>query len=103
KDRHVRIVLLTRPFTGSSPNPWWWKNFAHEYNAATIDVGRRLNVPVVDIYTYFNGCQDCFVDEAHFTERGHRQMAALIYDAISLDLTTPPAGARALTAMTRIQ
>src|SRR5262245_23364865 len=64
----IRTVLLTRPFTGASPTPWWWKNFAHEYNDATIATGARAGVPVVDIYTYFKDCPDCFVDEAHCTE-----------------------------------
>ena len=86
RDRHIRTVLLTRPFTGPSPTPWWWKNFAHEYNDATIATGAQTDVPVVDIYTYFKDCTDCFVDEAHFTEIGLRQMATLIYEAIRRDL-----------------
>jgi len=82
RERGIRTVLLTRPFTGPSPTQWWWKNFAHEYNDATIATGAQAGVPVVDIYTYFKDCSDCFVDEAHFTEKALRQMATLIYEAI---------------------
>jgi lysophospholipase L1-like esterase len=81
--RNIEIVLLTRPFTGPSPSPWWWKNFAGDYNDATLEMGSRSDVPVIDVYSHFKGCNDCFVDESHFTEKGMRQMAELIYISLA--------------------
>jgi lysophospholipase L1-like esterase len=82
-ERHgIQIVLLTRPFIGESPNPWWWKNVAPKYNAATIDVGKRNGVLVVDVYSYFENHPEYFVDESHFSEAGHRRMAKFIYEQI---------------------
>ena len=83
----IEVILLTRPFTGSSPPnlPLWWKNFAPEYNAATVEAGRENDTPVIDVYSFFEGCNDCFADESHFTEKGVHQMAELIYDKIHRD------------------
>jgi lysophospholipase L1-like esterase len=82
-ERHgIQIVLLTRPFIGESPNPWWWKNVAPKYNAATIDVGKRNGVLVVDVYSYFENHPEYFVDESHFSKAGHRRMAKFIYEQI---------------------
>jgi lysophospholipase L1-like esterase len=78
----IRIVLLTRPFTGESPNAWWWKHVAPEYNAATIDVGKRNGVPVIDVYSYFRYGPEYFNDESHFTEAGHRRMAEFVYEQL---------------------
>lgn len=83
-ERHgIQIVLLTRPFIGESPNPWWWKNVAPEYNAATLGVGKRNGVPVIDVYSYFENYPEYFVDESHFSEAGHRRMAKFIYEQIT--------------------
>src|SRR5262245_4681531 len=82
KSHGIQIVLLTRPFIGESPNPWWWKNAAPEYNAATIDVGKRNGVLVIDVYSYFENRPEYFVDESHFTEAGHRRMATFIHEQI---------------------
>ena len=78
----VTVVLLTRPFTGESPSPTWWKNFAPEYNAATMEVGREMNVPTVNIFAEFAGRADDFIDEAHLTEAGHRRLAEVVYKEI---------------------
>jgi lysophospholipase L1-like esterase len=78
----IRIVLLTRPFTGESPHPLWWKHLAPAYNAATIDVGKRNGLPVIDVYSYFMHAPEYFSDESHFTEAGHRRMAELMYERL---------------------
>lgn len=80
--RGVQIVLLTRPYVGSIPNPYWWKNRGADYNAATAEVAARLNVPFVDVYSYFKGRDSLFADESHFTAEGHRLAAAVILDHI---------------------
>jgi len=82
-ERHgIQIVLLTRPFIGESPNSWWWKNLGPKYNRATIDVGKRNGVLVIDVYSYFENRPEYFADESHFSEAGHRRMAKLIYEQI---------------------
>jgi len=78
--RRIKLVLLTRPYTGTSPSPWWWKNFAPQYNATTLEVARRAGVPAIDVYSIFKNCTACFVDESHFTEKAMRQMADLRKD-----------------------
>ena len=78
----VTVVLLTRPFTGQSPSPTWWKYFAPEYNAATMEVGREMDVPTVDIFAEFAGRAQDFIDEAHLTEAGHRRLAEVVYKEI---------------------
>lgn len=80
--RNIQIALLTRPFTGHSPNPWWWKNLGPAYNAAVIEVGRSTGVPVIDVYGHFREKTQYFVDESHFTEEGHQLMARLVYERI---------------------
>jgi len=90
--RRIKVVLLTRPYTGISPSPWWWKNFAPQYNATTLEVARRVGVSGIDAYAIFKDCMDCFVDESHLTEKAMRQMARLIYEEIQQDVpATPPA------------
>ena len=78
----INVVLMTRPFTGESPSPTWWKNFAPDYNAATLEMGREMNVPVLDVYTEFTRRTDEFVDESHFTEAGLRRLAVMVYSEI---------------------
>jgi lysophospholipase L1-like esterase len=82
KDKHIEVVLLTRPFTGPSQNELWWKNFAPEYNAAAKEVGKGNNVLVIDISSQFEGKDQYFSDEAHFTKEGHERAAHIIYDGI---------------------
>lgn len=88
KARKIKVVLLTRPFSGPVSSPWSWKNFAGDYNAATIQVAREQVVPEVDVYSKFEHCSACFVDEAHFTRDGLKQMAEVIYEAIWHDMST---------------
>jgi lysophospholipase L1-like esterase len=82
KEKQIQVVLLTRPFTGPSQNERWWKNFAPEYNAATRDVGKNNDVPVIDVYAEFEGKDQYFIDEAHFNEEGYRLAARMIHDRI---------------------
>lgn len=83
RTRNIKVVLLTRPFTGPSPFPFWWKNFAGDYNKATLQIGVEEDVTVIDIYSYFEGCETCFVDESHFTDEGMLKAAEIIYEIIA--------------------
>ncbi len=76
----VSVVLLTRPYNGAIPNETWWKNRGAEYNAATSEIAAEMNVPVVDVYSYFKHLDEHFADESHFTAEGHTIAAAIIYD-----------------------
>jgi len=80
---NIQVVLLTRPFRGESPDKLWWKNFAPEYNAATMEVGREHGVPSIDIYSFFRGKEEAFVDESHCAEDGYRAMAREIAGRIA--------------------
>ncbi|MBI4475727.1 MAG: SGNH/GDSL hydrolase family protein [Acidobacteria bacterium] len=81
RKQNVLIVLLTRPFSGSSPIGSW-KQQAFKYNITTMRIGREENVPTVDVDGYFAGKEEFFADESHFTEEGHRRAAALIYRSV---------------------
>jgi lysophospholipase L1-like esterase len=80
--RGIQLVLLTRPFTGSTTDPRWWKTHAPAYNAVTLETGRAAGIPVVDVYGAFRDTPQYFDDESHFGAEGHQRAAALIYDAI---------------------
>ncbi|HET8579472.1 MAG TPA: GDSL-type esterase/lipase family protein [Nitrospiraceae bacterium] len=82
KSKGIHVILLTRPFTGDSPDERWWKNFAPMYNATVLEVAKEAGIPVIDVYAYFAGKPKYFSDESHFTEAGHRSMARLIYERI---------------------
>ncbi len=82
KEQGIACVLLTRPFSGESPGPEWWKVFAPEYVAATLEVGKENEVPVIDVHDYFKDLKPFFADECHFTEAGMRTAAKLIADKI---------------------
>ncbi|MCP4201036.1 MAG: hypothetical protein GY769_03795 [bacterium] len=73
-------VFLTRPFTGSINDPLVWKNFAFDYNAATVEIAAQQAAMVVDLYSYFKGRPEFFSDESHFTADGHRLAAAIVAD-----------------------
>ena len=79
RDRGIRVVLLTRPFTGSSDDPASWKTLAPRYNAAVLSVGSAENAPVIDVHNAFRGRPELFDDESHFGVEGHRAAAAFIY------------------------
>ncbi len=82
KENRIKVLLLTRPFIGPSPNEWWWKNFAPAYNAVTQEIAKSHDVPVIDIYSAFEGNKDYFVDESHFNRSGHRLAARMICEDI---------------------
>lgn len=86
KTNDIECVFLTRPFIGDCsdlPNPeLWWKHFAPKYVDATIEVGREVDVTVIDIYAHFEGREDLFEDESHFTDVGHGLAAELIHERI---------------------
>jgi len=84
----VAIVLLTRPFSGESPHPWWWKNFAPRYNEVVREVARQFNVVLIDIFEDLRGREHLFSDESHLTEQGYRRMAAVIRQRIAPLLST---------------
>jgi lysophospholipase L1-like esterase len=77
--RHVTVVLLTRPFVGSSDDPASWKTHAPAYNTATREIGRDERVPVIDIYEAFRDRPDLFDDESHFGVEGHHVAAQMIH------------------------
>jgi lysophospholipase L1-like esterase len=79
RDRGVRVVLLTRPFVGSSSDAASWKTYAPEYNAALLRVAGEEHVPAIDVYTAFRDRPQLFDDESHFGVEGHRVAAELIY------------------------
>lgn len=89
KENNVAVVLLTRPFTGGSPHPLWWKNYAPAYNAAVKEVAERSGTLCLDVFAYFAVRKRYFMDESHFTEKGHRLMAKLVYDGIGPLLPGP--------------
>ena len=80
--RGIRIVLLTRPYTGTNDDPLWWKHRGPLYNAATVEVATDTGVPVIDIYSLFKNQDHFFADESHFTPAGHQRAADLIGERI---------------------
>ncbi|MBW2271932.1 MAG: hypothetical protein JRG96_01575 [Deltaproteobacteria bacterium] len=87
----ARVYLLTRPYTGESPSESWWKSFAPHYREATREVGRELDVRVIDVYQLFVDRPQDFADESHFTESGYRRAARLIGERIAPELEAAPA------------
>ena len=80
--RGVRVVLLTRPFIGSSTDPMSWKTHAPSYNDATVEVGRAEQTPVIDVHGAFHNREELFDDESHFGVEGHRLAARLIHEEL---------------------
>ena len=78
-ERGTRVVLLTRPFVGSSTDPSSWKTYAPSYNAATLQVASEAHVPAIDVYAAFRDRPQLFDDESHFGVEGHRVAAELIH------------------------
>jgi lysophospholipase L1-like esterase len=85
--RNIDVVFLTRPYIGGINNELWWKNFAHEYNQATVEVAEQHNVTLVDIFSFFKNKAELFADESHFNEQGHRDAAQILFEAIRPFLT----------------
>jgi lysophospholipase L1-like esterase len=86
--QQIKVVLLTRPFTGTSDSVWGWKNFEPQYNAATLEVAKRTGVLAIDVYSFFKDCSECFLDESHLNEMGLREMAKLLNKEIQQDVPT---------------
>ena len=78
RSRGITVVLLTRPYVGSSTDPASWKTYAPSYNAAVVAVGRAMNAAVIDVYGAFRNHDNYFDDESHFGVEGHRVAAELI-------------------------
>jgi lysophospholipase L1-like esterase len=90
--RGIAVVLLTRPFQGTSTDPGSWKTAAPRYNEATREVAAAEGVALIDVYAAFADAPTVFDDESHFGVEGHRQMAALV--ATHLGPTLAALGAR---------
>jgi lysophospholipase L1-like esterase len=71
REAGAQPVLLTRPYIGVSTDPYYWREFAPDYNAATFEVARELEVALIDFYTLFRHREDLFADDSHFTAEGH--------------------------------
>jgi lysophospholipase L1-like esterase len=82
RERGIECVLMTRPFLGESTDESWWRTYAPQYVDATLESGRELGAPVIDVYAAFADKRRFFADESHFNERGHRKAAKLIADRI---------------------
>lgn len=80
REHNITVILLTRPFIGVSDDPLWWKTDAPQYNAMTLQVAQELQVPVMDVHALFADKTRLFGDEAHFTLRGHAEMAKAVYN-----------------------
>lgn len=78
--RGVVPVLLTRPYVSSEKGAGGtgWTVYAPGYNDATREVARRAGAPLVDVEAHFRGSPADFVDESHFTARGHWRAAQLL-------------------------
>jgi lysophospholipase L1-like esterase len=79
----IGVVLLTRPFVGTSTDPASWKAHAPRYNAATETVARAEGVPLIDLYAAFSNRPELFDDESHFGVEGHRAAAEVIAPEIA--------------------
>jgi lysophospholipase L1-like esterase len=82
KRHRISIVFLTRAYTGVSNWALWWKNFAPAYRLATLEVGDRHGVPVLNVYDYFRDAARYFIDESHFTPEGYQRMADFVYEHV---------------------
>jgi hypothetical protein len=60
------------------------------YNRATIEIGKRYGVPVVDLEGAVPKTGGYFIDDCHYTALCHRLIAAALYDSI-VELDTIPA------------
>lgn len=92
--RGADVILLTRPYTlynfdreepghesepeYATPPATWWTWRAADYNAVTLDVAARHDVPSIDVDARFKQRRQCFHDESHFNQRGHRALARLV-------------------------
>jgi lysophospholipase L1-like esterase len=90
REHGIRVVLLTRPFIGSSDDHASWKAHAPAYNAATLEIGRAEQVAVIDVHGAFRDRPELFDDESHFGVDGHRLAAQLIHGELMKLLHSQP-------------
>jgi lysophospholipase L1-like esterase len=90
RTRGIRVVLLTRPFIGSSTDPASWKTYAPAYNEVTVRLAHAEGVPVIDVHAAFANRPELFDDESHFGVAGHRLAARLIHADVSRLLAPLP-------------
>jgi len=79
-------VLLTRPHRAPAQalrREPTWRHDVPDYNAVALRVAHERHVPVVDVQRAFDERPGLFVDECHFTEEGHHEMATLIDQALA--------------------
>ena len=79
---NIKIVLITRPFTGRSSDTLMWLNFAPHYNDIVKQVARYNNVALIDLNQYFSDKKEYFSDDSHFTDEGYKIAARMIYEEI---------------------
>ena len=72
EERNIKVVFLTRPSKDSSS----------PYNVAMLHVAESNAVPVIDVYSLYQGKHEYFQDKNHFNEQGHRLMAKILYEHI---------------------
>jgi len=82
KEKNIKTILLTRPYTGKPPDELYWLNFAQKYNSAVIEIAEKTGTPVIDVYSYFSDKPHHFIDDCHFSRLGHKIAAALIAEKI---------------------
>jgi lysophospholipase L1-like esterase len=86
KKKGIQVIFLTRPYVESLPlsNKTYWRNYGAQYNEVVQNVAAEQVVPLVDIFTYFNGKDEYFLtnDDCHFNDEGRRVAAQIIYDQI---------------------
>lgn len=95
--RDVDVVLLSRPYVGTSDDPLWWKSAAPAYRDATFEVAEANDVLGIDVYAMFRDRDLLFADESHLTPEGHaiaaERIAGLLRPLIAARLRRSEAGA----------
>lgn len=78
----AQVALMTRPYMGPIPAQNRWKNHAHLYSAAAVEIAEELDLPVVDLYAEFKGRDALFADESHFTDEGHARAGRIVMERL---------------------
>ena len=85
--RHgAEVVLLTRPHSLPAAKLArirnHWRGQVPLYNRSLVELGRRLEAPVVDVQGFFErNHPEEFSDNCHFTLAGHEKMAEMLIEA----------------------
>lgn len=82
REQDISCVLLTRPYVGESTDPNWWKTYGKVYRDATIEVAQKNDLVLIDVFQEFDGKEELFADESHFTKEGHDLAAQFIAEAL---------------------